>query len=55
MLPKSTKGKSFIQFYIKNLLYFYFYFIHQFLQNIHINLSILHIYWIKYSFFYNFL
>ena len=35
--------------------YFLFYFIHPFLQNTHISLSILHIYSIKYSFFYNFL
>ena len=34
---------------------FFFFFTHQFLQNTHINLSILHIYSIKYSFFYNFL
>ena len=33
----------------------FFYFTHQFLQNTHISLSILHIYSIKYSFFYNFL
>ena len=32
-----------------------FYFIHQFLENIYISLSILQIYSIKYSFFYNFL
>ena len=34
---------------------YFFYFTHSFLQNTHINLSILHIYSIKYSFFYNFL
>ena len=34
---------------------YFFYFTHQFLQNTHISLSILHIYSIKYSFFYNFL
>ena len=34
---------------------YFFYFIYLFLQNIHISLSILHIYSIKYSFFYNFL
>ena len=33
----------------------FFYFTHLFLQNTHISLSILHIYSIKYSFFYNFL
>ena len=33
----------------------FFYFIHPFLQNIHIRLFILHIYLIKYSFFCNFL
>ena len=35
--------------------YFFFYFTYLFLQNTHISLSILHIYSIKYSFFYNFL
>ena len=35
--------------------FFFFFFTHQFLQNTHISLSILHIYSIKYSFFYNFL
>ena len=34
---------------------YFFYFTHQFLQNTHISLFILHIYSIKYSFFYNFL
>ena len=34
---------------------YFFYFTHSFLQNTHINLSILHIYPIKYSLFYNFL
>ena len=34
---------------------YFFYFTHQFLQNTHISLSILLIYSIKYSFFYNFL
>ena len=34
---------------------FFFFFTHPFLQNIYISLSILHIYSIKYSFFYNFL
>ena len=34
---------------------YFFYFTYSFLQNTHINLSILHIYSIKYSFFYNFL
>ena len=34
---------------------YFFYFTHPFLQNTHISLSILHIYSIKYSFFYNFL
>ena len=34
---------------------YFFYFTHSFLQNTHISLSILHIYSIKYSFFYNFL
>ena len=34
---------------------YFFYFTHPFLQNTHIGLSILHIYSIKYSFFYNFL
>ena len=34
---------------------YFFYFTHSFLQNTHISLSILHIYTIKYSFFYNFL
>ena len=34
---------------------YFFYFTHQFLQNTHISLSILNIYLIKYSFFYNFL
>ena len=33
--------------------FFFFYFTHLFFQNTHINLSILHIYSIKYSFFYN--
>ena len=33
----------------------FFYFTHSFLQNTHISLSILHIYSIKYSLFYNFL
>ena len=33
---------------------YFFYFTHPFLQNIHISLSILHIYSIKYSFFYIF-
>ena len=33
---------------------YFFYFTHQFLQNTHISLSILHIYSIKYSFFYIF-
>ena len=33
----------------------FFYFTHLFLQNTHVSLSILHIYSIKYSFFYNFL
>ena len=46
------KCKSFLLFYTKNLL---FLFTHQFLQNTHISLSILHTYLIKYSFFYNFL
>ena len=32
----------------------FFYFIHSFLQNTYISLSILHIYLIKFSFFYNF-
>ena len=41
-------------FYFAKKSYF-FYFIHSFLQNTHINLSILHIYSIKYSFFYKFL
>ena len=34
---------------------YFFYFTHQFLQNTHISLSILHIYSIKYSLFYYFL
>ena len=34
---------------------YFLYFTHQFLQNTHINLSIMHIYLIKYSLFYNFL
>ena len=34
---------------------YFFYFTHPFVQNTHISLSILHIYSIKYSFFYNFL
>ena len=34
---------------------YFFYFTHPILQNTHINLSVLHIYSIKYSFFYNFL
>ena len=34
---------------------YFFYFTHPFLQNTHISSSILHIYSIKYSFFYNFL
>ena len=34
---------------------YFFYFTHLFLQNTHSSLSILHIYSIKYSFFYNFL
>ena len=34
---------------------YFFYFTHSFLQNTYISLSILHIYSIKYSFFYNFL
>ena len=34
---------------------YFFYFTNPFLQNTHISLSILHIYSIKYSFFYNFL
>ena len=34
---------------------FFFYFTHSLLQNTHVNLSILYIYSIKYSFFYNFL
>ena len=38
--------------HIKN---YFFYFTHPFLQNTHISLSILHIYSIKYSFFYHFL
>ena len=40
-------------FYMKKLTFFYF--IYLFLQNTHISLFILHIYSIKYSFFYNFL
>ena len=34
---------------------YFFYLTHLFLQNTHISLSILHVYSIKYSFFYNFL
>ena len=34
---------------------YFFYFTHLILQNTHISLSILHIYLIKYSFFYHFL
>ena len=44
-----SKCKRFLVFYTKNLLFFYF--THQFLQNSHISLFILHIYLIKYSFF----
>ena len=48
--------QTFLLFCIKKKNYFLFiYFIHQFLQNTHISLSILHIYSIKYSFFYNFI
>ena len=43
--------QTFCLFCTKN---YFFYFIHKFLQNTHINLSIVHIYLIKYSFFYNF-
>ena len=43
-----------LSFYFAKKNYF-FYFTYQFLQNTHISLSILHIYLIKYSFFYNFL
>ena len=44
----------FLIFYTQKKIYF-FYFAHLFLQNTHISLSILYIYSIKYSFFYNFL
>ena len=43
--------KFFVYFARKNL---FFYFIHPLLQNTYINLSILHIYLIKYSFFLHF-
>ena len=55
MAYKSNRISScnlFVYFAQKN---YFFYFIHQFLQNTYISLSILHIYSIKYSFFYNFL
>ena len=39
---------------ILHLKTYFFYFTHQFLQNTHIRLSILHIYLIKYSFFFPF-
>ena len=48
-----SSGKLFIYFCIKK--YYFFCFTNSFLQNIHINLSILHIYSIRYSLFYNFL
>ena len=41
--------------YILHKRTYFFYFTHLILQNIHINLSIIHIYSIKYSFFYHFL
>ena len=44
-----------IRFCLFTLKTYFFYFTHPFLQNTHISLSILHIYLIKYSFFYNFL
>ena len=46
----------FLLFCTKKLLFYFilFYFTHLFLQNTHISLFILHIYSIKYSFFYNF-
>ena len=44
--------KNFVNFAKK---IYFFYFTHLFLQNNHISLSILHIYSIKYSFFYYFL
>ena len=44
--------KFFIYFAQKT---YFFYFTHPILQNTHISLSILHIYSIKYSFFYHFL
>ena len=55
MAYKSNRISScnlFVYFAQKN---YFFYFIHQFLQNTYISLSILHIYSIKYSFFCNFL
>ena len=52
------RASSSVRLYFLSILHgktYFFYFTHPFLQNTHINLSILYIYSIKYSFFYNFL
>ena len=51
----ATASVSVKVFFYFTLKIYFFYIIHQFLQNTHVTLSILHIYSIKYSFFYNFL